>query len=483
MILRERLALWFRPAFYLGQNAITLIGAVLTTSSAFTMIFFWAFELFIGGHFHPYIGILIFLILPGIFVAGLLLIPTGLWWRRRTLRRKGELPDEYPKIDFGQPMLRRTFAVVSGLTVLNGGILGTATYRGVEYMESVQFCGQTCHTVMIPEFTAYQNSPHQRVGCVQCHIGPGAPWFVRSKLSGVRQVFAVTFKTYSRPIPSPVQHLRPARETCEQCHWPQKFSGDKFVVRTQYSEDEANTPMTTVLVLKIGGVTHQGRIGIHGRHLDTFERISYISTDGRRQVIPRVSYVDDDGKTIEFVAQDVTLTPEDLARAESRKMDCVDCHNRPTHAFELPQRAVDKAMYEGRISPQLPWIKKKAVEVLRAEYPDRQTASLKIIQTLADFYKTSYPEIYKQHRAMVESSADSVKNIYLRNVFPEMKVTWGTHPNNIGHEDFLGCFRCHDGNHAAADGRVIKNDCDTCHAVLAMQETNPKILSDLGIKP
>jgi hypothetical protein len=482
MMLRERFALWFRPAFYLGQNVLSLTGAVFTTSSAFTMLFFWGFELFIGGHFHPYVGILVFLILPGIFVGGLLLIPLGLWLRRRQLQRKGELPDKYPQIDFRQPILRRTFAVVSALTVLNGGILGTATYRGVEYMESVQFCGQACHTVMTPEFTAYQNSPHQRVGCVQCHIGPGAPWFVRSKLSGVRQVFAVTFNTYSRPIPSPVQHLRPARETCEQCHWPQKFTGDKFIVRTQYSEDEANTPMTSVLVLKIGGVTHQGRVGIHGRHLNDFERISYISTDGRRQVIPRVTYIDDDGKTVEYVSQDVKPTPEELARAETRVMDCVDCHNRPTHAFELPERAVDKAMFEGRISTQLPWIKKKAVELLRAEYPDRQTASLKIVQSLSDFYRTSYPALYPKHRAMIESSADAVKNIYLRNVFPDMKVTWGTHPNNIGHQDFLGCFRCHDGNHAAPDGRVIKNDCDSCHTVLAMQETNPKILSDLGIK-
>jgi hypothetical protein len=482
MDVRLRIALWLRPAFYLGQNGITLTGTVLTTSAALTMIGFWLFEIIAGGPVNPYVGILFFLILPGFFVAGLALIPLGAWWQRRKLRKRGELPEAYPQIDLGRPLLRRAILLVVIMTFVNVSILGTASYRGVHYMESVEFCGETCHTVMQPEFSAYQNSPHQRVACVQCHIGPGAPWFVRSKLSGLRQVYAVMLKTYSTPIPSPVHHLRPARETCEQCHWPQKFTGDKFLVRTRYSDDEKNTPLTTVLVLKIGGRTHQGSVGIHGRHLDTFERISYISTDGRRQVIPRVTYVDDDGKTVEFVSSEVKPTPEELANGEHRKMDCMDCHNRPTHAFDLPEPAVDRAMNEGLISPTLPYIKKKAVEVLKTHYSSRETARQRILETLAEFYKVSYPDVYKSHRALVEQAADSVKNIYLRNVFPEMKVNWGTHPNNIGHQDFLGCFRCHDGSHAAADGRIIKNDCDTCHTILAMEETDPKILKDLGIK-
>jgi nitrate/TMAO reductase-like tetraheme cytochrome c subunit len=479
---RERIALWFRPAFYLGHNAITLTGAVLTTSAALTMIGFWVFEVFGGGTQQPYVGILIFLILPGFFLAGLVMVPFGVFWRRRKLRASGTLPDVYPRIDLGEPALRRAMGLVAGMTVLNVAIFGTASYRGVHYMESVQFCGLTCHTVMAPEYSAYQNSPHQRVSCTQCHIGPGAPWFVRSKLSGLRQVFAVTFKTYSRPIPSPVQHLRPARETCEQCHWPQKFTGDKFLVRTKYSDDEANTPLTTVMVLKIGGRNWQGNTGIHGRHLDVFERISYTSTDGRRQVIPLVSYLDDNGKNVDYVSSEVKPTPEELSKAERRKMDCMDCHNRPTHAFELPEPAVDKAMNEGRISTTLPYIKKKAVELLRAEYASREAAEQRIIAAIDDFYKTSYPDVYKNHRSQVEAAADNVKRIYLRNIFPEMKVTWGTHPNNIGHQDFLGCFRCHDGSHTSSDGRTISQDCDACHTILTMEDPNPKILKDLGLK-
>ncbi len=482
MEVRERIASWLRPAVYLGHNPITLTGAVITTSSALTLIAFWTYEILAGWPVRPYAGIVFILILPGIFVAGLVLIPVGGVWQRRKLRMAGQLPPVYPKIDLGQPVLRRAISWVLGLTMLNVGIMGMASYRGVEYMDSVQFCGQTCHTVMTPEFTAYQNSPHQRVACVQCHIGPGAPWFVRSKLSGVRQVFAVTFRTYSRPIPSPVQHLRPARETCEQCHWPEKFTGDKFKVRTKYSEDEKNTPLTTVLVLKIGGHSWQGAVGIHGRHLDTSERIRYVSTDGRRQVIPRVSYVEEDGRTVEYVSNEVQVTPDQVAHGERRTMDCVDCHNRPTHAFQMPERAVDQEMAEGRISVQLPYIKKKAVELLRAEYPDRETARLHISAAITDFYRTGYAEIYREHRALVEQASQQVAAVYLRNVFPQMKVTWGTHPNNLGHEDFLGCFRCHDGNHTSADGRAITNDCNACHTILAMEDPNPKILSGLSLK-
>ncbi len=477
-----RMESWVRPAVYLGHNPTTLFGAVLTTSSAVTLLAFWVFEVIKGGPIHPYAGIVFFLILPGVFVIGLALIPIGALWRRRRLYSRGELPTVYPQIDFRKALLRRAFSWVVGLTFLNAAILGTASYRGVEHMDSVQFCGQTCHTVMQPEYTAYQNSPHGRVACVNCHIGPGAGWFVRSKLSGVRQVFAVTFDKYSKPIPSPVRELRPARETCEQCHWPQKFTGDKFLVRTKYSDDEKNSPLTTVLVLKIGGHSGQGGVGIHGRHLDTMERIRYIATGGRRQVIPWVSYMDDSGKEVEYVTSDAKPSREELERGEHRVMDCMDCHNRPTHTFQLPERAVDRALNDGRISTELPYVKKKAVELLRVDYPDHETARQNIADGLKAFYRTNYPQVFSQHRASIEKATEQVAAIYLRNVFPRMKVTWGTYPNNIGHEDFLGCFRCHDGNHTSADGRIITQDCSACHTLLAVEEASPKVLTDLGIK-
>jgi hypothetical protein len=473
---------WARLLYFLSQNVISLIGVVLTTSTAVTMIAFWIYDFMLQGPPHPYIGILIFLILPGLFVFGLLLIPLGILLRRKKLRGAGELPMAYPEIDLRVPVVRSGLLFIGIATVLNILIFTFASYQGVAYMDTTTFCGQTCHTVMQPEFSAYQNSPHARVNCVECHIGPGAGWFVKSKLSGVRQVFAVTFKTYSRPIPSPVKYLRPARETCEQCHWPQRFSGDKFIVKTDYKDDEKNTPETTALVLKIGGRTWQGSVGIHGRHLDQGSRIRYIATDEQRQVIPVVYYTDDKGKTVEYVSTDIKVSKEQLAKSGNRVMDCIDCHNRPTHAFELPESAVDLRIYRGLISAELPFIKKKAVELLKADYPDREMAQKKIAEGVTSYYRDTYPAIYNTKRALVEQSAESVASIYMQNIFPDMKVIWGVHPNNLGHNDFPGCFRCHDGSHTSPDGQTISNDCSACHNLLAVQEENPKVLTDLGMK-
>ncbi|MFY9905146.1 MAG: NapC/NirT family cytochrome c [Terriglobales bacterium] len=479
---RERIREWLEPIYFLGQNPITLTGAVITTSTALTVIAFWFYDFFLPGPPHPYIGLLIYLILPGIFILGLLLIPLGIWLRRRSLRDSGALPAVFPAIDLRLPVVRRTLEYVAVATILNLLIVGTASYRGVEYMDSTNFCGKTCHTVMDPEYTAYQNSPHSRVACVECHIGPGAGWFVRSKLSGLRQVVAVTFHTYSRPIPSPVKYLRPARETCEQCHWPQRFTGDKFLVRTSYKEDEKNTPQTDVLLLKVGGQDWNGSVGIHGHHLANNARIRYISTDVERQIIPAVYYTDENGKTTEFISTDVKPTKDQLDKGEHRVMDCVDCHNRPTHAFDLPENAVDKQMSNGRISPELPYIRKKAVEVLKVNYPARDVAQQSIKEELNKFYRTNYPQIYQTRRTLVEQAGQEVANIYLRNVFPDMRLTWGAHPNNLGHNDSPGCFRCHDGSHTSADGQTITNDCSACHNLLAVGEEKPKVLTDLNMK-
>jgi hypothetical protein len=482
MISRSALADWSRPLLYLAHNPVTLIGAVLTTSSAVTMIGFWILEVLLQRTVHPYAGIILFMVLPGVFVLGLLLIPFGVFLRRRRHRRAGEAL-AVPHLDFANGTIRRAVSWVGLATGLNVALLSAATYRGVVYMDSTQFCGLTCHTVMAPEFTAHQDSPHSRVSCTECHIGPGAPWFVRSKLSGARQVLAVALGTHSRPIPSPVKQLRPSREICEECHWPQKFHGDKFLVRTRYDVDEASTPLTSVLVMKIGGRTWNGSAGIHGRHLEGENRVSYVATDERRQVIPLVTYKDDDGKTVEFTSTETKATPDEIAHGERRTMDCLDCHNRPSHVFELPERAIDKAITDGRISRELPFVKKKGVELLRADYKDRESAGRQIVQGLVDYYRAAYPDVHRQHRAQIETAGSQLKAIYERNVFPEMKVSWGTYPNNIGHEDFLGCFRCHDDNHKASSGRVIVQDCNACHTILAQDEANPKILADLEMAP
>jgi hypothetical protein len=299
---------------------------------------------------------------------------------------------------------------------------------------------------------------------------------VKSKLSGVGQVIAVTLHTYPTPIPTPVHNLRPARETCEQCHWPQKYGEDRLKVIPKYSSDETNSLTKTVLLMKIGG-GNKG-IGIHGTHLGPGVVITYGHSDEARQNIPWVSY-EVDGKETVYAASDAK---PDGAGLTKRVMDCMDCHNRPAHSYDLPERAVDKAMNNGLISAALPFAKKKAVEILKVNYLSRDEAAQKIPAAFAKYYQDSYPAVWAGRQAEVTASANEVLAVYDRNIFPEMKVTWGAYPMNLGHEDFPGCFRCHDGAHSAKSGDAMTQDCNACHNLLATEESNPKVLTDLGIE-
>lgn len=473
--LLERVRLLASPIFYLSRNPLSLVGVVLATSLFFTMLVFYV-GTSMGAGSNPYVGIVTFLVLPGLFLIGLLLIPAGMLLKHRREARQGILPGQYPRLDFNRPDLRRLFSFIVLATGVNGIVVINASYRGVEYMDSVAFCGEACHSVMAPEFTAYQSSPHARVSCVQCHIGPGASWFVRSKLSGVRQILAVSLNTFSRPIPTPIENLRPARETCEQCHWPSKFTGSLLSVRPKFAEDEQNTATKTVLLLKVGGGAAQGR-GIHSAHLDLAREIIYLATDAQRQEIPWVRYVSVGGESREYAAPG---WDKDFSKGEMRVMDCVDCHNRPTHTFQLPEQALDEALASGRLDASLPFLKKKAVELLKQPYPSRDAAAESLSRALTDYYRETYPEVWKRQRESVDLAAGVVREIYQNNVFPEMKLDWGTYPNNLGHMNFPGCFRCHDDNHLNAQGTALTQDCGTCHALLAVEEKAPAILEQIG---
>lgn len=478
----DRKTSWVRPLVaHLSRDRFSLTGAALTTSAAICIVLLSFVGATQGFHGKPYVGILLFGLLPAAFVLGLLMIPVGIWRHRHRIHAGVAPMDELDSLNPNSPVVQRSIIIFILLTIANLTILGGVSYGGFQYMESVNFCGTACHTVMSPEYTAYEDSTHSRVACVDCHIGPGASWFVKSKLDGTRQLFAVAFNTYSRPIPSPVHTLRPARETCEHCHWPSKFLGDKIVVKNRYAEDEENTKLTTVLVLKLGGHRANGSVGIHGRHLDAGSRIGYTSTDGRRQVIPVVTYRGDDGKLTEYVTTEKPATPVKEEKLERREMDCVDCHNRPSHRFMLPDRALDNALEHLLIPRALPFIKKKGLEVLKKVYPSRDAATTSIAAELDAYYRTTYPKIYKERKAEVDQAIKGVQAIYLRNVFPAMKLAWGSHPYNLGHEESPGCFRCHDGNHVAAGGKAISSDCDSCHQILAQEEKDPKVLKDLGL--
>lgn len=468
---------WLSPVVHLSNNWISLIGVVVVTTATVLWVLLLPTTLR-GNVSNPYFGIVLYLVLPMVFIGGLLIIPLGIWLRRRRERASGTAPTSFPPLTFRNPELRRLALFVVLTSFVNVVIAGQLTYSAVNYMDSVSFCGQTCHTVMQPEFTAYQNSPHSRVECVQCHIGPGAGWFVRSKLSGVRQVFAVTFHTYDRPIPTPVHNLRPARETCEACHWPQVYGGDRLKILTKFADDETNTPTKTVLMMHIGG--GKGTQGIHGAHVGPGIRIRFAPADEKRQTIPWVEYRDAQGKATVYTASDAKgPMPGNL---EIREMDCVDCHNRPTHTYEMPEPAVDRMMAAGGISPSLPFVKKTSVALLKAAYNSRAEAEVRIPAAFENFYKEKYPAIYASKPDEVKQAGRGALAVFERNIFPEMRVTWGAYPNNLGHNDFPGCFRCHDDQHAATGGAKITQDCGACHNLLAMEEASPKILSELGLE-
>ena len=466
-------------------NWMTQIGATLVTGS--TLLLFVLMGLGLSGTIDSaYLGIVTFMILPGFFIVGLLTIPIGAWLNRRRIRKYGAPAAEtgqLPVLDFNNPKVRSVAETVAVLTVVNLLIMGVVSYKGVVYTESVEFCGKVCHTVMEPEFTAYSDSPHSRVACVECHIGPGADWFARSKLSGLRQVVAVTLNTYSRPIPTPVKELRPSTETCEECHWPARFTGDRIRVIPKYQEDEVNTLVHTVLLMHIGG-GHGAGHGIHSWHIDPSRTTKYLAKDEQRQDIAVVRVKNPDGTETEFRQTGLEMTDEEIEKGEWRTMDCIDCHNRPTHIYYSPAKALDRKMADGAIDVTLPYIKRTAVEALTAATGEAGKAAdlEQIAAHVRDFYTKDYPDLAAEKKDAIEAAIGELQSIYQRNVFPEMKVSWGSYPNNLGHEEFPGCFRCHGGDHESKEGTPISNDCELCHATLAWDEEKPEILSQLQLQ-
>lgn len=456
----------------LASHWLSMVGAALVTTAGFSWLFL--LPLHIRGHVaNPYIGLLLFIFIPLVFFLGLVLIPIGfVFAKRRIAAGFTVLPER--RITF-----RRIGIFLAMTTFLNVVIGSQITYRAVEHMETVQFCGQTCH-VMKPEFTAHQRAPHQQVACVSCHVEPGAAGWVKSKMAGTRQLMGVVFNNYPRPIESAMEsnRLAPASETCEQCHWREKAIPSRLRVIPKYKDDESNALSYTVLMMPVGG----GRSGgIHGAHMAPGVHIRYAAADRKRQTIPWVEYRNETtGVTRDYLSSDTK--PGSVASLGKYDMQCVDCHNRPTHAFELPDRALDRAMAAGNLPSDLPYLKKTGVEMLKVDYKTDVEAANRIPAALISFYRQRYSDLYGKRSADIDKAGQAILGIYNENVFPDLKVTWSTYPDNLGHTDYPGCFRCHDELHATADKKTITQDCNACHQALAVEESSSEILKTLGIQ-
>ncbi|MGB9074797.1 MAG: NapC/NirT family cytochrome c [Terriglobales bacterium] len=463
------------------RNPISIVGSAVAVVALGNILFLFFIDL-TRPHPSPYVGILAYMVAPAFLVAGLGLIVGGaLYARRKKTEAMGAKPG-YLRLDFNDPAQRSAAAFFLSFMVVFIGISVIGSYHAYEFTDSVSFCGQLCHNVMNPEFTAYQLSPHARVACVDCHVGAGATWYVKSKLSGTRQVFKTVLNTFPRPIPTPVHNLRPAQETCEECHWPKKFYGAQLKVFNHFASDEKNTPRQIRLLIKTGGgdPTTGEPEGIHW-HMNISNEISYIATDEQRQTIAYVYVKDMQGRVTEYFLKDSSLTKDQIAKTARHRMDCVDCHNRPTHIYVPPDTSVDRSLTAHRLDATLPYLKQQAVAALTGNYATTDAAMQGIAKTVFEFYSSKYPDLAKTKESEIRGAIDELQRIYRTSFFPEMKLDWKTHPNNIGHFYFSGCFRCHDGNHVSPEGKVIRKDCNICHTIIGQQENAINIASMPGL--
>jgi hypothetical protein len=455
----------FPGSFY---NPLTLGGAAVASLSLLLIAFLILLETFAARQ-KPYMGIIAFVILPAFLIVGLVLVAAGVI-REQFRRDKAVSRGLLPVIDLNNTRHQVAFLVFSVGTVLLLMLTAFGSYKAYEYTDSDQFCGEVCHKVMEPEYTAYRVSPHARVGCVECHIGPGAGWFVRSKISGAGQVYATVLDRYPQPIPTPVANLRPAQQTCEQCHWPRYFISEALREFVYFPSDDVNAKWTLTLLMKIGGGTVETgpTSGIHW-HMNILNEVTYVASDPRMLVIPWVQARGPDGSTRTYRSPEWREHTRNPGDTPTRRMDCIDCHNRPTHVFHNPSSSVNRLMAFGRIDAGLPNLKSLAVAVLEKPRTSRQDGLDGIRRELDQFYRANYPDLASAKAAQIETAVVELQRVYALNYFPAMKVNWKVYPNHIGHLHAPGCFRCHDGKHADEEGRVLPKDCNLCHVIVAQE--------------
>jgi nitrate/TMAO reductase-like tetraheme cytochrome c subunit len=448
--------------------AMTGLGLVLTATISWACLLPTTLR---HGQDNPYVGVAM-LAIGSAFGVGLVMTPFGLYLGRRRLRQRLATAITDKKMHW-----RRLVVFLVVVSLFNLLIASQMTLRALHTMESRQFCG-SCH-VMTPEKRAFELGPHAGILCVDCHVGDGAAGLIKSKLQGTHQLISVLTDTVKMPIAGAIEAglMVPSAETCEQCHWREQPANARLRMIRKYAEDEKNTPETTLLTMNVGG-THMG--GIHGAHNSPDVEIRFVATDARRQDIPLVEYRDKKtGVTRTFVKQGVDAKA--LASAPRITMQCFDCHNRPAHVFQMPDRAIDRALLLGRMSASLPFLKKTGVAILKTAYASSEAAADEIPKALASYYEKSHPDVAHARAAEISEAGAVLADIYSRNVFPELHVDWGTYPDNRGHQEFPGCFRCHEGKHATATGELVTNNCHRCHYPAAVGETNPEVLQLLGL--
>ncbi len=448
-------------------NTMSFFGSLIAGFCFILIVFLFVItSVFTDGG--GYIGLITFIILPMIMIVGLLMIPLGMYLKTRREERSGKEETRWKVIDLNNKRTRNAMIifVVGTFVILFASAIGS--YNAFHYTESNEFCGTLCHSVMSPEYTAYQQSSHAHVKCVECHVGEGADWYVRSKLSGLYQVYSVTFNKYPKPIPTPIHNLRPARETCEKCHWPNKFYSNRIVNIRSYLADTFNTECNITLKMKTAAsISTSGHSeGIH-RHINPKVKIEYIATSEHRDTIPWVRYTDLETNEVTIYKDEYEPLPEEkMLSSETRTMDCMDCHNRPSHLFNSPTDYIDDGINKGTIPKELPYIKQIALQVLKVKFSTADSALNFINDSITKYYKEEHPEIYNKSKKLIDSAISGIQEEFGKNSFPQMNVYHTSYVNHIGHQESKGCFRCHSGTMVSETGKKIRNDCNLCHTIL-----------------
>jgi len=439
------------------NNWISASGGVLAAGALFSFAFLVWMD-FSQHEKNPYLGILTYLVAPAFLITGIAMGLVGAWMQRRyALKHAGDRPDRW-QIDLGDVSHRRIAIGFAAGGVLFLVLSAFGSYQTYHYSESTAFCGQVCHQAMDPEFVTYRRGAHARVDCVECHIGSGAEWFVKAKINGTHQLIAYVTDRYSRPIATPIKNLRPAQDICEKCHWPEKFHGNVEINFAHFLSDKKNTAYTARMLMHVNKSQPGAPAGGIHWHVSATDRVEYYATDEKRQDIPwmRVTNAKDGAARVFRTEAFKGEPPADRIRV----MDCMDCHNRPAHVFPTANDAVERSMVTGALGTALPNLKRAAVQALmQKEITTAENAPAKI----AEFLTAKYPGAPELPAVIAE-----VQRIYSVAIFPERKADWRVYPNNIGHKDWLGCFRCHDDKHRTAAGAAVSaSDCTSCHTILS----------------
>jgi nitrate/TMAO reductase-like tetraheme cytochrome c subunit len=451
-----------------SKNWLTIIGSIIAVINLLIIIIlFIVSTIFDKGN--TYLGLFIYIILPGFMLLGLIMIPIGMINKKKKLNLETVTgKSRLPILDLNDVRHRNAFVIFTIATIVILFLSTFGSFEAYHFTESVEFCGTLCHKVMEPEHTAYQNSPHANVTCVECHVGSGADWYVKSKLSGLHQVYAVLTKIYPKPIPTPLHDLRPARETCEKCHWPQKFYARTLQTNKYFLADSANSEWDVLLQMKTGSEYNirDFKEGIHW-HINPAVNIEYISDNDKRESIRYVKYTNKTtGKITIYRNDDDPVTDSMISVTQTRTMDCIDCHNRPSHNYKSPPVYFDKAMLNGAISKDIPFIKKVAMGILKQTFSDKDSAFIMIKDSISKFYKSEYSNYYSSNSNLIDNSITSIQKAFAENTFPGMKVTSDVYPEHIGHLESDGCFRCHNNTFKSENGRTITRNCNLCHSIV-----------------